>query len=82
MGKVEDNLKNILNDIKNSRFEYQMPKKELILMITRYTTNYYPYLNRLWIEGYIRINNENVVEIITTTFKENNNGAVVQCDAS
>jgi hypothetical protein len=76
MGIVEENVKKILNDIKNSRFSFEIPKKELILMISAYTQNPYPYINRLWIDGYIKlVSQENTIgngifKILTLDFKD------------
>lgn len=69
MGKVEDNLKNILEDIKNSRFKLEIPKKELILIISKFSSNPYPYINRLWIDSYIKNVGENLFQIVTLEAK-------------
>jgi hypothetical protein len=69
MGKVEENLKKILVDIKNSRFEFEITKKELILIINKYTQSPYGYLNRLWIDCYIKQTGEDIFQIISLDFK-------------
>jgi hypothetical protein len=69
MGRVEENLKNILNDIKNSRFQLEIPKKDLILIISKYSSNPYPYINRLWIDCYIKQTGEGIFQILTLEFK-------------
>ena len=71
MGKVEENIKNILLDLKNSRFQHEISKKELLLIINRYSLSPYGYLNRLWIDGYIKQINENIFQIINLEYKKN-----------
>jgi len=71
MGKVEENIKKILIDLKNSRFQNEIPKKELILIISKYTQSPYGYINRLWADNYIKIDSIEglIFKIITLEFK-------------
>jgi hypothetical protein len=72
MNIVEENLKKILNDIKNSVFSYEIPKKELIKIINKYSLNPYGYFNRLWADNYIKCvsTDTQLFQIITLEFKE------------
>lgn len=71
--RVEEVTKMILNDIKNSRYQREMPKKELIMLITKHTQSPYGYFNKLCVCNYIVENNNNVITIISTDYKEDNN---------
>lgn len=73
MGRAEDVLKLILADLMNSRFKVEIPKKELIMIINKYTQSPYGYFNRLCADDYIKINNNDVIEIVNTVYKGDNN---------
>ena len=72
MGKVEENIQKILEDIKNSRFENEISKLELIKIINKYTQSPYGYLNRLWVDNYIKKISEETFQILSLEFHSTN----------
>lgn len=70
MGKVEDNVKSILDDLKNSEYKKEIPKKYLAVLISKYSLNAQSYINLLWASGYIQPINDHCFAIISTEFKE------------
>ena len=62
--QTTENLKSIIMDIKKDGFTNEIPKKDLILIISKYVSNPYPYINRLWSDGYIKEINKNVFKIL------------------
>lgn len=72
--KAEKLLKSILNEIKNMGLEYEIPKKYLIQIINKFTTNPYPYINRLLIDGYLKEIDLRNYKIISLEYNSEENG--------
>lgn len=70
MGKVDDNVKSILAEIEKSEYKNEIPKKYLVVIISKYSMNTQSYVNLLWAEGYIQPINDHCFRIVSTRFKE------------
>jgi hypothetical protein len=64
MVDVETNIKKIMEDVKYAGFEKQVSKKDLLLIISKYTLSPYGYLNRLCIMNIIQERNDKVFDIL------------------
>ena len=52
--QAEDKLEKIWEAVKsNSTYEYEIPKDKLILIISKFVANPYPYINMLLGRGFI-----------------------------